>query len=72
MGKGSDRDHIDTALCDCRERMLIDAAGCLDNRPMVESCTALVEHRDGRLELVHWHQQLAGGFTAPVGQGVSA
>ena len=38
----------------------------------VESCTALVEHRDGRLELVHWHQQLAGGFTAPVGQGVSA
>lgn len=39
----------------------------------VESCTALVEHRDGRLELVHWHQHLAGGFTAPVGQeGVSA
>ena len=21
----------------------------------VESCTALVENRDGRLELVHWH-----------------
>ena len=38
----------------------------------VESCTALVEHRDGRLELVHWHKQLAGGFTAPVGQEVSA
>jgi UDP-2,3-diacylglucosamine pyrophosphatase LpxH len=39
----------------------------------VESCTALVEHRDGRLELVHWHKHLAGGFTAPVGQeGVSA
>jgi len=25
----------------------------------VESCTALVEHRDGRLEIVHWDRLLS-------------
>jgi UDP-2,3-diacylglucosamine pyrophosphatase LpxH len=51
----------------------IDGVLYCNDGDWVESCTALVEHRDGRLELVHWHKQLAGGFTAPVGQeGVSA
>jgi hypothetical protein len=25
----------------------------------VESCTALVEHHDGRLEILHWTEELA-------------
>ena len=33
----------------------------------VESCTALVEHRDGRLELVHWHKQPGGRIHGPCG-----
>jgi UDP-2,3-diacylglucosamine pyrophosphatase LpxH len=41
----------------------------------VESCTAVVEHRDGRLEIVHWSDEMRrrGPVAAPplpvVGQG---
>jgi len=38
----------------------------------VESCTALVEHRDGRLEIVHWHGNASPRVLAPLGQQVDA
>jgi len=31
----------------------------------VESCTALVEHHDGRLEILHWAEEMAGRARAP-------
>lgn len=34
----------------------------------VESCTALVEHADGRMEVVHWPRQQTALFSTPVMQ----
>ena len=36
----------------------------------VESCTALVEHHDGRLELIDWAERRGLSFAAPRGVGV--
>jgi len=38
----------------------------------VESCTALVEHHDGRLELIDWAALRGFSFADPRGLGVSA
>jgi hypothetical protein len=37
----------------------------------VDSCTAIVEHRDGRLELVHWNDSM-GEAEALLDDSVSA
>ena len=31
----------------------------MNTRDWVESCTALVEHSDGRFEIIHWSEELA-------------
>jgi UDP-2,3-diacylglucosamine pyrophosphatase LpxH len=50
----------------------IDGVLYCNDGDWVESCTALVEHRDGRLELVHWHEKVAGWTRPRVAQEVSA
>jgi hypothetical protein len=36
---------------------VIDGVEYFNDGDWVESCSALVEHMDGRLELVHWAEQ---------------
>ncbi len=38
---------------------MIDGIEYLNDGDWVESCTALVEHFDGRLEIIHWHDAVA-------------
>ncbi len=48
------------------EMRLIDGTLYANDGDWVESLSALVEHRDGRLELVHWHPMGHGGLTLPL------
>lgn len=41
------------------EMKTIDGILYLNDGDWVESCTALVEHFDGRLEILHWHDAVA-------------
>ncbi len=41
----------------------IDGIHYLNTGDWVESCTALIEHMDGRLEIIHW-QEAAGSTRA--------
>lgn len=44
----------------------IDGILYVNTGDWVESCSAVVEHRDGRLELLHWAQPRRGTAAAPV------
>lgn len=60
--------HIHTA----ETKMMGDVVYCNDG-DWVESCTALVEHSDGRMEIVHWTdmaQQIAGRSRRPAVRSV--
>ncbi|HWW63396.1 MAG TPA: UDP-2,3-diacylglucosamine diphosphatase [Sphingomonadaceae bacterium] len=46
--------HIHTA-----EMRLIDGVDYYNDGDWVEGCTALVEHRDGRMEVLHWAEEIA-------------
>lgn len=48
------------------EMRTIDGTVYVNDGDWVESLSALVEHRDGRLELVHWHPMGHGGMALPV------
>lgn len=48
------------------EMRVIDGTLYANDGDWVESLSALVEHPDGRLELVHWHPMGHGGLTIPV------
>jgi UDP-2,3-diacylglucosamine pyrophosphatase LpxH len=45
------------------EMRMIDGVLYCNDGDWVESCTALVEHMDGRLEIVHWHSQTASAVS---------
>jgi UDP-2,3-diacylglucosamine pyrophosphatase LpxH len=47
------------------EMRVIDGTLYANDGDWVESLSALVEHPDGRLELVHWHPMGHGGLTIP-------
>ena len=47
------------------EMRTIDGTLYANDGDWVESLSALVEHSDGRLELVHWHRQGHGGLSVP-------
>lgn len=53
------------------DNRMIDGIHYLNDGDWVESCTALVEHADGRFEVVHWHgaKQLPTPQTAPAALG---
>ncbi len=48
------------------EMRTIDGTLYANDGDWVESLSALVEHQDGRLELVHWHPMGHGGLTLPL------
>ena len=51
------RRNVDGVICGHihkAEMRVIDGALYVNDGDWVESCTALVEHRDGRLEILHW------------------
>ena len=54
--------HIHTA-----EMRQIAGLAYYNDGDWVESCTALVEHRDGRMELLHWADEIARRGRPPVG-----
>ncbi|MBV8935794.1 MAG: UDP-2,3-diacylglucosamine diphosphatase, partial [Alphaproteobacteria bacterium] len=51
--------HIHTA----EERFFGDVRYYNDG-DWVESCTALVEHQDGRIEILHWAEEIAARAAA--------
>lgn len=53
--------HIHSA--DQRE---IDGIQYYNDGDWVESCTALVEHQDGRMEILHWAEEIAARAARPV------
>lgn len=64
------RQGVDGVVCGHihhAELRLVDGTLYANDGDWVESCTALVEHMDGRLEIVHWLEQvpLALPVTAP-------
>ena len=44
---------------------MIDGIHYLNDGDWVESCTALVEHRDGRFEIIRWHGPHTATITEP-------
>lgn len=63
----ANRHHVDGLICGHIHRAnirMVDGIHYCNTGDWVESCTALAEHRDGRLELVNWaehvRQSLAG------------
>ncbi|MCW3836394.1 UDP-2,3-diacylglucosamine diphosphatase [Sphingomonas canadensis] len=52
--------HIHTA-----EMRAISGIEYYNDGDWVESCTALVEHHDGRMEILHWADELAARESAP-------
>lgn len=52
--------HIHTA-----EISDFDGIAYYNDGDWVEGCTALVEHFDGRMELLHWHEEVARRNAAP-------
>ena len=52
--------HIHTA-----EIRDFDGIAYYNDGDWVEGCTALVEHFDGRMELLHWHEEVARRNAAP-------
>lgn len=52
--------HIHTA-----EMRQIDGIEYYNDGDWVEGCTALVEHYDGRMEILHWADEIAARDTAP-------
>ena len=81
-------DRFETALADDAHRRGFDGVVCghihhaemrlvngvmyLNDGDWVESCTALVEHHDGRLELIDWAARNRLSFFAPVHAQVAA
>jgi hypothetical protein len=43
----------------------IDGVAYINDGDWVESCTALVEHEDGRLEILEWAQVRASASLSP-------
>ena len=54
------------------EMRTIDGTLYANDGDWVESLSALVEHQDGRLELVHWHPMGHGGLTLPLKEPLAA
>jgi UDP-2,3-diacylglucosamine pyrophosphatase LpxH len=56
------RRQLDGVICghihNAEIRMIGDVLYCNDG-DWVESCTAMVEHHDGRLEILHWNEETA-------------
>ena len=59
--------HIHTA-----EMREVGGVAYYNDGDWVESCTALVEHGDGRMELLHWGEVIASRPPAPAGAAVAA
>lgn len=69
------RRHFDGVVCGHihhAENRMIDGVQYLNTGDWVESCTALVEHHDGRLELIDWAALNRLSFYAPRGAVMSA
>jgi UDP-2,3-diacylglucosamine pyrophosphatase LpxH len=45
---------------------MIDGIHYMNDGDWVESCTALVEHFDGRFEIIHWHQHVKAFPATPI------
>lgn len=62
LAREARRRSLDGVICGhihCpQQRMIGDIEYCNDG-DWVESCTALVEHSDGRLEILHWPDEIA-------------
>ena len=48
------------------EMRTVDEVLYLNDGDWVESCTALVEHEDGRLELIRWAEENQLSFFTPL------
>ena len=53
--------HIHTA-----EERDFDGIAYYNDGDWVESCTALVEHADGRMEIIHWSEEVAARSPMPI------
>ena len=50
----------------------MDGVVYINTGDWVESCSALAEHEDGRLELIYWHREMQAAGTRPVEQVAQA
>jgi UDP-2,3-diacylglucosamine pyrophosphatase LpxH len=66
------RRGVDGVICGhihCAEIRSIDGVLYCNDGDWVESCTALVEHHDGRLELLRWAETPHSTGMSPIGNG---
>ena len=56
VGDIREGDHVTLAKGEIRE---IDGILYCNDGDWVEGCTALVEHADGRMEIIHWPEEIA-------------
>ncbi len=64
---------VDGVVCGhihCAEVRQFGAVTYYNDGDWVESCTALVEHRDGRLEIIDWAARVAASGAGPVAEPV--
>jgi UDP-2,3-diacylglucosamine pyrophosphatase LpxH len=60
--------HVDGVVCGhihSAEMREFDGVTYYNDGDWVEGCTALVEHHDGRMEILHWAREMAARQRAP-------